>query len=103
MRCRRACLKLVLALLQVLMYGGRKEGSGLDNGLPCNDVLQLSTDVMKWEGAAFKGALNAPTRFGHAVCCIREKVLCCCAAVLLCCCAAVLLCCSSCSSCKVHA
>jgi hypothetical protein len=56
------------------MYGGRKEGTGLDNGLPCNDVLLLSTDVMKWEGAAFKGALNAPTRYGHAVCCIREKV-----------------------------
>lgn len=61
-------------LLQVLLYGGRKDGSGLDSGLPCNDVLTLSTDAMKWEAAGFKGALNAPTRYGHAVCCIREKV-----------------------------
>ena len=56
------------------MFGGRKDGASADGGAASNEVLVLNTDGMKWGAAPTRGSANAPVRYGHAMCCIREKV-----------------------------
>jgi hypothetical protein len=59
---------------QLLLFGGRKDGATADGGTPCNDVLLLNTDGMKWGAAPTRGNASVPVRYGQATCCIREKV-----------------------------